>query len=71
MYESTDLPDNDLENVEVGDQEIRRELVASNRWAWTNAIHGHDPERDRACKQTKCQNDILQRDGNEVNKEMV
>lgn len=71
MYESTDLPDNDLEKVEIGDQEIRCELIAGNRWVWTNAIHGHDPEWERACKQTKCQNDILQRDGKDINKGVV
>lgn len=59
MCESTDLPNNNLEKVEVGDQEIRRELVTGNNWVWSNAIHGHDAERDRACEQAKCQNDIL------------
>jgi hypothetical protein len=60
LHEPAYLPDNDLEKVEIGDQEIRRKLVAGNLGMRTNAIDGHDPERERACEHAKCQNDILQ-----------
>lgn len=44
LNEPAYLPDNDLEKVEVGDQEIRRKLIAGNLGMWTNAIDSHDTE---------------------------